>query len=100
MVSDAPLIDFLFSHWRLSLASLIVCEGFSLCLIARLWITRPKVSAIRKLFWSLILLVPIVGWLFFAAFCPAPARDEHGGHVEYGDPTAGGGDYGAGGHHF
>jgi hypothetical protein len=99
MVSDTPLIDFLLSHWKLAIALLIGCEGFGLCLIARLWVARPKMGVIRKLLCSLILLIPFVGWLFFAAFCPAPARDEHGGHVEHGSAALGG-DFGPGPHHF
>jgi hypothetical protein len=99
MVSDTPLIDFLLAHWKLAVALLIVCEGFSLCLIARLWLTRRKMGVVRKLAWSLVLLLPVVGWLFFAAFCPAPGRDEHGGHVEHGS-AAWGGDFGLGSHHF
>src|SRR6266513_932718 len=99
MVSDTPLIDFVLAHWKLAVATLIVCEGFSLCLIARFWLTNPKISVVRKLAWSVILLVPVVGWLFFAAFCPAPSRDEHGGHIEHGS-AAWGGTFGPGDHHF
>jgi hypothetical protein len=99
MVNDTPLIDFVLEHWKLAVSLLIVCEGFSLCLIARLWITRRRMGVFRKLAWSLVLLVPIVGWLFFAAFSPAPQRDEHGGHVEHGS-AAWGGDFGPGSHHF
>ena len=99
MVSDTPLIDFLLAHWKLSVALLMIFEGFSLWLIARLWLTRRRLGVIRKLAWSMVLLIPVVGWLFFAAFCPAPARDEHGGHVEYGGAALGG-TFGPGDHHF
>jgi cytochrome b subunit of formate dehydrogenase len=99
MVSDTPLIDFLVAHWKLAVALLVVCEGFSLCLIARLWLTRRKMGVVRKLAWSVVPLVPLVGRLFFAAFCPVPRRDEHGGHVEHGG-AAWGGDFGPGSHHF
>jgi len=98
MISDTPLIDFLLAHWKLAVALLIVCEGVSLCLIARLWLMRRKMGVVRKLAWSGMLLVPVIGWLFFAAFCPAPRRDEHGGHVEHGS-AAWGGDFGPGSHH-
>ena len=99
MVSYTPLIDFVLAHWKLAVATLIVCEGFSLCLIARFWLTRRKINILRKLAWSVVLLVPVVGWLFFAAFCPAPRPDEHAGHVEHGR-AAWGGDFGPGSHHF
>jgi hypothetical protein len=98
-VSDTPLIDFLLAHSKLAGTLLIVCEGVSLCLIARLWFTRPKLSAVRRLAWSVVLLVPIVGWLFFTAFRHPPARDENEGHVEHGGAAAGGGDI-TPGHHF
>ena len=99
MVSDTPLIDYLLVHWNLAVVLLIVCEGVGLCLVARFWVTRRKLSVLYKLAWSVVLLVPIVGWLFFAAFCQAPRRDEHGGHVEHGS-AAWGGDFGPGPHHF
>ena len=99
MVSDTPLIDFLVGHWKLAVASLIVCEGFGLCLIARLWFRYRKMSAVRKIAWSAVLLVPIVGWLFFAAFRQPPERDENAGHVEHGRDAAYGGDF-TSGHHF
>ncbi len=44
MVSDTPLIDYFFVHWKLAVVLFIVCEGFGLCLIARLWVARRKLS--------------------------------------------------------
>src|SRR5712672_1345310 len=99
MASDTPLIDFFLLHWKLAVALFIVCEGFSLCLIARLWVARRKLSVIQKLAWSVVLLVPIVGWLFFAAFRQPPERDENAGRVEYGRDAVCGGDF-TSGHHF
>ena len=99
MVSDTPLIDYFFAHWKLAVVLFIVCEGFGLCLIARLWVARRKLRVIQKLAWSVVLLVPVVGWLFFAAFRQPPERDENAGHVEHGRDAAYGGDF-TSGHHF
>jgi hypothetical protein len=99
MTSDTLFIDFLLRHWKFAIVLLIVCEGFGLWLIARLWFTYRTMSAVRKIAWSGVLLVPIVGWLFFAAFLRPPERDENAGHVEHGRDAAGGGDF-TSGHHF
>ena len=64
MVSDRLLIDYLLAHWKLAIAALIVCEGFGLRLVAHLWVTRRKLSLIRKLALSFVLLIPLIGWLF------------------------------------
>jgi hypothetical protein len=101
MVSDTPIIDFMQAHWKLSIIILAACVAVSLCLIARLWVMGRRVRALRKIAWSIVLFVPLFGWLFFAAFYHPPERSENEGHVEYGGAAAGGGDFGPGGfgHH-
>ncbi|MCA1601626.1 MAG: hypothetical protein LC776_08285 [Acidobacteria bacterium] len=93
--------DFFVFHWKLTVVILGVCAATSLCLIARLWIRGRRGGTLRKLAWSLVLLVPLVGWIFFAGFYRPPEADENEGHVEYGGSAAGGGDFGPGGfgHH-
>ena len=78
---------------------LIVCESVGLCLVTRFWVMRRKLGVLHKLAWSVVLLVPVVGWLFFAAFRQPPERDENAGHVEHGRDAAYGGDF-TSGHHF
>ena len=54
---------------------LAVCVFVSVCLIAQLWVTRRRDSTLRKIFWSLVLLVPIVGWIFYGGFYRPPESD-------------------------
>ncbi len=62
-----------------------VCEFVSLCIIVRLWLTRGADPTGRKLVWSLILLLlPVLGWLFYAAFYQAPKPLYDGDHYESG----------------
>ena len=57
----------------------------SLCIIARLWVTRRADPIGRKLVWSVIvLLLPMLGWLFYAAFYQAPKPLYDGDHYESG----------------
>ena len=44
----------------------------SLTLIARLWVLHPECSSAKRISWSLILLVPLFGWIFYAGFFKAP----------------------------
>ena len=100
MVTGSNAIDYLMAHWQLGVIVLAICLTISLCLIARLWVTHWGDPVISKLVWSAVLLLPVLGWLFFAAFHHAVAATAHGGHVEYGQ-AAHSGDAGGGGsgHH-
>ena len=39
----------------------------SLCLIIHMWMTRTDAPAFKKVRWSLLILVPIVGWTVYPA---------------------------------
>ena len=77
-------MDYLVAHWRVGLMLGAVCLTVSMCLIARLWIVHRRAAVISRLVWSLVLLVPVLGWLFFAAFFNAPRRLAGDGHAEHG----------------
>ncbi len=47
---------------------LIWSLGLSFCLIARMWLGDRGVSWERKLFWSAVLLIPVLGWVFYGGF--------------------------------
>jgi uncharacterized membrane protein YhaH (DUF805 family) len=96
MVSDTNAIDLLLAHWRVAAIAFVVCFGISLCLIARLWVRERHDTTLRKFAWSLVLVVPIFGWLFFAAFYHAPRRSANEGHVEYGQAAQGDGGFASG----
>ncbi len=75
------------AHWKLVAILCAISVSISLCLIANLWIRRRSDSLGRKLSWSIILLVPVIGWLFYAAFyhppeaSGVPASTEHSAHI-------------------
>jgi hypothetical protein len=58
--------------------ALAVCWFINLLVVVRLWIVRRADPFGRKLIWSLILLVlPILGLVFYAGFYQAPAPCSH-----------------------
>jgi hypothetical protein len=75
-----------------------VCAFVNLCLIARLWVVHPRDSIARKIVWTLVLFVPLLGWIFYGAFYRPPAYAP-GGHVEYGQAASSGCTGTEGGHH-
>jgi hypothetical protein len=61
--------------WGEKLA-LVWCLGISLCLIGRMWLKDRDAHWSKKLCWSLVLCVPLVGWVFYGAFYrPLPEGD-------------------------
>ena len=61
----------------------------SFTLVIRLWLVHRSASFTKKFLWSLMLLVPIFGWMFYGGFfqvpgyhnTPAPqSQDLSGGH--------------------
>jgi hypothetical protein len=71
-VSDTPIFDFLAEHSHVAVAAVAIWAFVSLCLIARLWLIHSSGGAGTKLVWSLILLIPVVGWILYAGFYHAP----------------------------
>jgi uncharacterized membrane protein len=46
----------------------LLCFWLSLCLIIRLWLAHKYDPFPKKLLWSLVLCVPLFGWLAYGAF--------------------------------
>ena len=47
----------------------------SITLVIRLWLVHQRASFVRKFLWSLLLLVPVFGWMFFfGLFRPPESR--------------------------
>ncbi len=44
------------------------CAWLSLSLIIRLWLKDRNASWIKKLVWSIVLLIPFGGWIAYGAF--------------------------------
>ena len=59
----------------------------SASLIIRMWIVHRSASPFRRVLWSFVLLLPLFGWMAYAAFfkvpdyhnTPAPRSDDGGG---------------------
>jgi hypothetical protein len=59
----------------LQIIGLVVLESISVFLIVRLWRRRRRMSVLSRCFWSVVLLVPLFGWLFYGFVVTDP--DEH-----------------------
>jgi hypothetical protein len=49
-----------------------VCLWISLSLMVRIWFLHRRARVTKKLIWSFIVVLPILGWLFYAAFFQIP----------------------------
>ena len=73
---------------------LILAEVISVMLIYRLWTRKKRPGVVERCFLSVVLLVPLFGWLLYGFLRTSP--DAHGEDV--GDHSSGGG-VGDTGHH-
>ncbi|MDF1711614.1 MAG: hypothetical protein P1U90_05210 [Akkermansiaceae bacterium] len=51
----------------------------SLAMILRMWIKHREAHIIKKIFWTIILMVPIIGAVFYVAFFKRPGSHNLGG---------------------
>jgi hypothetical protein len=84
MASTDNILEFLVSHRTIGVAAGGICVFVGLCLIARLWVLHRRTRAVSKIVWSIVLLIPVFGWLFFAAFFRPPEALGWTGHAEHG----------------
>lgn len=61
-------------HWLATTIFAAVCLWVSGCFIANVWIRHSSASFLKKLLWSLALLVPFFGWLMYGALFTVPDR--------------------------
>ena len=61
---------------------LMVCEVISVMMIYRLWTCGQGPGILERSFLSVVLLVPVIGWLFyiFVRLSPGPHGEDVGGH--------------------
>jgi uncharacterized membrane protein (DUF106 family) len=78
-------------HPRVAVGVGAICLWISISLIIRLWIVHSKVSMLKKLTWSCILLIPFFGWIAYAGFFNASESTDIPSHysTDY-DHSAGG----------
>jgi hypothetical protein len=48
------------------------CAWVSGALILRIWTVHRSASRTKKVFWTLAVLVPVIGWTFYGAFFQLP----------------------------
>jgi hypothetical protein len=44
----------------------------SLALVLRMWLLHRQSGTVKKLFWSIVLLIPFAGWIAYGAWFDAP----------------------------
>jgi hypothetical protein len=82
-VSDTLITDFLAGHPKTAVVIAAACVFVSLSLIARLWVTHSSASVLKKVVWSILLLVPLLGWIFYCAFFQVPSVSENRAAIEH-----------------
>lgn len=50
------------------------CAWISLILIGCIWIKHRNVSVISRIFWSLVVLIPALGWMLYLGLFRPPSR--------------------------
>lgn len=92
MVAADNLLDFFLVHRGVAMAAVALWTFVSLCMIARLWVLHKRDGVYGKLVWSVVLLIPLFGWLFFGAFYRSPEALSWTGRAEHGRDADVGGD--------
>jgi len=75
--------NFRHDHPMVLLIIFAVCAWISLSLIARMWLVHRRAGLLKKLFWSVALLVPPLGWIFYGAFFRPPSVSENRAPTEH-----------------
>ncbi len=63
------------------------CLWVSVALVIRMWVLYRRVSLVKKLIWSVVLLVPFFGWFFYGGCFQIP--DYHNTPIGPGDSSGG-----------
>jgi hypothetical protein len=89
--------EFFEYHWEATAIGITVCLWISICLILRVWIIERRATFMKKLLWSMMLLIPGLGWLAYGALFRRPGFNDtsSGGFDAYGGNFVG---YDSGGH--
>jgi len=54
----------------------IVALWISLSLMIRIWLLHTGVGTLRRILWSFIVLLPVLVWVFYAAFFHMPEASD------------------------
>lgn len=59
---------------RLSIIAWVACITVAALLLRHLW-TRPDGSVRKRKLWSLVVCVPVIGWILYAVLYDPPRRN-------------------------
>ena len=84
-----PLRDEAGNYTLLGLLWIGFVLWLSLAIILRMWLRHREAHVIKKLFWTVILMIPMIGAVFYAAFFKRPGSHNNGGGGNGGMPAGG-----------
>jgi hypothetical protein len=87
-------LESLLQNRTVAIVLLAISVWISLSLIARLWFIHRQRSFMAKLIWSIVLLVPLFGWIAYGAFFAPPSVSSNRAPTEHSRDAM----YGGGGH--
>ncbi len=64
------------TYEHLPVMGAIACAFISFILIVKLWLNRARDPLLKKLGWSILLCVPLIGWVFYGAFYTPLAEND------------------------
>jgi hypothetical protein len=82
-VLESDVLNRALNDPRFTRSLVIISLWISISLILRMWVLHRETQWLKKFFWSLVLLIPAFGWLFyggcFKALTPikTPCPKEH-----------------------
>jgi len=84
------------NQYPIQSGALFISSIFSLRIVLGLWMLGPhkNVRIIKRLFWSVVALVPFIGPMFYIAFYRLPKSHSYGGASVNSDAFYGGGGMG------
>jgi hypothetical protein len=88
------ILESLAQHRIVAIVVIAVWLWISLSLIARMWLLHRQRAFVSKLAWTIILLVPLVGWVMYGAFFNPPSVSDIRAPTEHSRDAM----YGGGGH--
>ncbi len=66
------LFDHLSRHPAVSGVLAVFCLAVSFYLVGRMWRVHRRETLAKKLFWTFVLFVPLLGWCFYAGLFHPP----------------------------
>ena len=68
--------ELLARHLIATSATATVCLWISVCLILKVWILHRDATLVKKILWSVALLIPVFGWIAHGGVFQMPGIDD------------------------